>query len=468
MSGDAQRLVTTLHGNRYPLGVELGQGAQGQVFAVEGDNLAIKLLLHCPEQASERLRDQLARVGRLPLEDLRVARPLEQLATPDLGYVMELLTDMAPLSHLMSPPRNTESPVQWYLDSGGLRRRLRLLAHVAEVLAHLHGRGLIYVDPSPNNILVSRDPGAHEVRLIDADNLRPASHTGESLFTPRYGAPEVASGRGPCNSLTDAHAFAVMAFETLTLQHPLMGDLVQQGDPALEQEALAGRLPWVDHTEDDSNRASHGIPRQRVLSEELRQDFYQAFQLGLKEPTARPGMARWAEHLHRAADHTLHCSCGGTSYRERDTCSWCDDQLPAHVVVAAMLWDPRRALHVGDGEVARDPGILCAPGGEQKQVDVVAVGQAETIWLTDRMLNGTTGGTPRVSVELSGKAVKLSATQGDRYHLATPDGEPRRSLDHRPISVFVAQDSHALWLHTGPPEQLHRVLCFDLIPGRGA
>ena len=35
--------VTSINGNRYRLGRELGRGGQGAVFAVEGDRMAVKL-----------------------------------------------------------------------------------------------------------------------------------------------------------------------------------------------------------------------------------------------------------------------------------------------------------------------------------------------------------------------------------------------------------------------------------------
>ena len=71
--------VTSVHGNRYRLGRELGRGGQGAVYEVEGGRLAVKLLNDRSARTRERLRDRLALVGRLPVEDLALARPLEQL-----------------------------------------------------------------------------------------------------------------------------------------------------------------------------------------------------------------------------------------------------------------------------------------------------------------------------------------------------------------------------------------------------
>src|SRR5690606_11242499 len=125
---------------------------------------------------------------------------------------------------------------------------------------------------SPHNVFVSEAVSEAVVRLIDADNLRfnstPAAST---LHTPGYGAPELVRGTGSINTLTDAHGFAVMAFEGLTLAHPLLGDAIRAGDPDGEFSALAGELPWIDHSSDDRNRSSVGLMREAVLSPRLRE-----------------------------------------------------------------------------------------------------------------------------------------------------------------------------------------------------
>jgi eukaryotic-like serine/threonine-protein kinase len=40
------------------------------------------------------------------LRELAIAQPLEMLQPPHLGYVMELITGMVPLSKLIDIPRN--------------------------------------------------------------------------------------------------------------------------------------------------------------------------------------------------------------------------------------------------------------------------------------------------------------------------------------------------------------------------
>ena len=460
--------VTSIHGNRYRLGRELGRGGQGTVFAVEGDRLAVKLLRDRSAGARERLRDQLAMVARLPLEGLAVARPLEQLRPPHVGYVMELFTGMTSLASLGHPPRGVESVRTWYFEGGGLRRRLRLLARVAEVLSEIHGRGLVYVDPSPFNIFVSSQTEACEVRLIDTDNLRTATQTGRSLFTPGYGAPEIVRGTGVPSSLGDAHAFAVIAFETLALVHPLLGDMVRDGEPELEEQALAGRLPWIDDAGDDRNRSSDGIPRDIVLSLRLRDDFGLTFGAGLSDPGARPGLSRWAERLHRAADRVVSCpECSGSYFYDRPLCPWCDVPRPGFVFAAVLLWDPERRKMGGSGagELEFTPGIVRNSSGKPRVVDALAISAGEPAELTERMTHGTSGSKPTLRIEFSGDRLTLQPLDGEFWRLASTDGRRERRIEGGPVDIALGGAGAAWRVHAGPADGLHRVICFDLRQG---
>ena len=464
--------VTSIHGNRYGLGRELGRGGQGTVFAVEGARLAVKLLRDRSLRAREGLRGQLAMVGRLPLEGLSVARPIEQLRTPHVGYVMELLTGMAPLRSLGYPPKNVQSIREWYFEGGGLRRRLRLLARTAEVLSDLHGRGLVYVDPSPHNVFVSERSDACAVRLIDTDNLRPAtSAAGRSLYTRGYGAPEVVRQTGVPSSLGDAHAFAVIAFETLSLAHPLLGDWVRDGEPALEEQALAGLLPWVEAAGDDRNRSSDGIPRDIVLSPRLRDNLSLTFGPGLSDPAARPGLARWAEHLHRAADRTVSCSvCSGSYFYSHELCPWCNAPRLDFVFAAVLLWDPDRQRLCGSagGDLAAAPGIVCDPSGKQRVVDGLAISADQPVELTGRITDGTSGSTgaqARLRVVFTGERLTIEPLDGEQWRISSQDGRRERRIEGRPVDMAMRGTGAAWVVHTGPVDRLHRVIRFRLQRG---
>jgi hypothetical protein len=412
------------------------------------------------------LRDQLARVGRLPLDNLAVARPIEHLRAPDVGYIMELFTGMAPLRSLMRPPKDVKSVVRWYFATGGLRRRLRLLARVAEVFAELHGRGLVYVDPSPDNVFVSEAVGDTEVRLIDTDNIRTSTAPGHTLYTPGYGAPEIISQRGAPTSLSDAYSFSLIAFETLVLIHPFLGDLVQRSEPEIEEQALTGHLPWIDDPDDDRNRSSDGISRDVVLSDNLRDTFHNVFGVGRATPTVRPGMDRWVEYLHRAADRTVSCrSCGGSYYFNCEDCPWCGDPRSPLIIAGVLLWDPAALRNRGGGALEGMPGVVRDGQGKPRVVDAVAVSLGEQVVLTDRITQGTTGRAPKLRVTFTESRIKLEGVDGEQWSLISSDGRRERKVEGRPVDIAVGPSGASWLLHTGPPDRLHRVLRFDLLAG---
>ena len=149
--------VTDSVGCRHRLGNCLGRGGQGAVYAIEGTPFVVKVMDETQRARQDWLRNQLTFVKRLELKDLPIAQPLEMLREPHLGYVMELVTGMEPLSRLIEPPPNVHSVRDWYKSGGGLRRRLKLLARVAEVLNVLHAKGLIYGDLSCKNVFASAE-----------------------------------------------------------------------------------------------------------------------------------------------------------------------------------------------------------------------------------------------------------------------------------------------------------------------
>ncbi len=446
--------------SRYRLGPRLGSGGHGRVYALEGGRYAVKLLLDRSPERREALRDQLAHVRRLDLTGLAIARPLALLLPPHVGYIMELLTGMQPLQRLLVPPPGVGSPLAWYRETGGLRRRLRLLARVAEVLAAVHGKGLAYGDPSPNNVFVSESIDVHEVRLIDADNLcYSAAPDAGRLHTAGYGAPELVRGTGAINTLTDAHGFAVMAFEALTLTHPLLGDAIRDGDPDEEFSALAGELPWIDHLSDRRNTSTTGLAREVVLSQRLTELCRDTFETGLSDPQARPGLTRWAEHLATAAHSTLRCPvCRWTFYLTQDSCPACDAPRPSFVVALLHLWDATAgALLPG-----RPPSSGPSP---PRSVGFAVVDEQDPFELPRGLAFGRDDATPLLSLALRGDRLELSADPKHRLELLESPTSVPRPLTERPLVVRLAFGSNPQAIHFGARDTPHRVLCFQRQPG---
>ncbi len=333
--------VTDETGAVHTLSRCVGKGGQGEVWLAQGGRRIVKLLTSGRD--SEVLRRQLAFIRRLDLTGLHVARPIALLRPPHVGYVAEFLDDMVPIASLIKAPNS--GLVQWHIDTGGLRRRLRLLAHAGEALSGLHSRGVIYADVSHNNIFVSEPIEATEAWLIDLDNLSHESAPDTAIYTPFYGAPEIVSGSHGCTSLSDAWAFAVLVWQTLTLTHPFVGDMVNDGEPELEDEAVAGRLPWVGHSTDDQNLCTSGLPSDLVVGVSLQSLARRTFEDGLTMRPKRPSVSQWVQRLHSAADQTLRCpGCKGTYFPTALECPWCEEPRPELQVVKIARWKPDHGI----------------------------------------------------------------------------------------------------------------------------
>jgi DNA-binding helix-hairpin-helix protein with protein kinase domain len=439
------------------------------VYAIKGGRLAAKIMANGSQVRQESLRNQLMHVRRLPLNDLALAKPLETLRPPHTGYIMELLTGMAPIKSLFTPKRGEFPSVEWYLGSGGLQRRLLLLGRAANVLAQLHGKGLVYSDPSPSNIFVSMSSDAHEVWFIDTDNLQYDSTPQNrhcSVYTPGFGAPELVAGTSGVTTLTDAFAFAVLAFQVITLAHPFIGDIVNEQEPELEEQAFAGILPWIDDPDDDQNRASFGIPREWVLSPRLIKTFSLTFGKGRYEPTARPGISEWAERLFAAADANIKCiKCSGTYYINNTVCPWCNCARPSFATASFHLWDPG---------ISAKGGILTKPQGDIYRRILVgrgAISENMTFVITRRLAFGNSNGpinTPVMSLMLVGDHIKLRSLDGKVYRLCSPTGSQETEVGESEKSIKLEERQLSWILHFGDKETLHRVVFFEIHRGEGA
>ncbi|PJI53156.1 hypothetical protein CTI14_32350 [Methylobacterium radiotolerans] len=72
-------------GRTHELVAELGTGGQGSVYTTRDDRYVVKVLRLPDEQAQERWLARLSAVRTLPLENLKVARPIRLLQRPQSG-----------------------------------------------------------------------------------------------------------------------------------------------------------------------------------------------------------------------------------------------------------------------------------------------------------------------------------------------------------------------------------------------
>lgn len=124
---------------------------------------------------------------------------------------------------------------------GRLEETLRLFGRLAEVLAHIHGLGLVHRDLKPANVFLRAD-GAPVVADFGLASRafgslgRSALTQGEErlLGTPSYASPEQISGQF-VDARADLYSLGCMLFEALTGRPPF----VQLGDVSVLQQHLS-------------------------------------------------------------------------------------------------------------------------------------------------------------------------------------------------------------------------------------
>lgn len=457
--GSAPAGIRDSDGN--PLELEprpVSRGGHGAVYRVRRSDYAVKLVSAGQDpdpgeggagDARESLAARISRVRWLPLDDLDVFLPLRTLAAPHVGYVMRFQDGLTPIAGLCQPPQEQLEP--WYLKGGGLRRRLRLLARCAGILATLHGRGLVYSDVAPGNILVSASPRGDEVRLIDPDNIvTEASASERQAGTPLHRAPEIARKWSGATQFSDAYSFAILAHHALRADHPLIGDLTV--DPRWHSDVEQGLLPWTGHATDGRNRSDCGIAAEKVLTDPLTRLFGQAFEDGLREPLRRPRMLAWLTALGAAADRTVICpgkDCGHTYYAFAAQCPFCFTSRPETLLVGIHDQIPGM-YRIRDGEP-----VICDP------VDWIVLQDGEPFVVTTRHSRLVVSAREKPAVRLRWRAdgsLELSNIGDDPVRWRPPGDGMERTL-RRGASTKGRADGG--WrLHLGEDRKMHRVLTF--------
>lgn len=450
--------------NRYELGRCLGEGGQGVVFEVKGGKLAAKLLRTRDASQVRTLENQMHFLRSLDLAGIPIAQPEAVIVHPAPGYLMRLLADMGPLQEVMSPPpAKVGSNARWYQETGGLRRRLRICARTARAISLLHAKGLCYGDVSPHNVYVSKAVVNDHVVLIDADNLRYACDpANRALYTPGYGAPEVVKGLSMASSLADAHALAVTVFRVLTLAHPLIGDMVEEGEPELEERALRGDVPWIDNPHDRANASSRGIPRERVMSEATVRLAARTFGEGLRAATSRPSAGEWADVLERAALNCVRCkACDSTFLRTARSCPWCGGIRPLYLQGRIRLWDPAASEQKG--------GYVLGPDKRDVVVASFVVMPDEGVVLDRSLVRDVSAhqaSQPCLQVGFDGKRLSLACRDAaSSMQVHVPQG-PALTLGDR-VLEFRSEIPH-LTIHVGDARSVHRVVDFRIEQERSA
>ena len=462
------RTVLDQHGQSYELTGRIGEGGQGMVCTTNYPNVLIKVARATTEEKRASWASKIRALMHQPLEGLPIAHPQALITQPQPGYVMELMDGLAPMTDLMQVATDalmSDEGLSGYVRTGGLLRRLKMLARLARVLADLHGRGLAYGDLSPANVFVSQSLEYAEVWLIDADNIACQSRDGQQgVFTPDYGAPEILRGESGINTLTDSWSYAVMAYRVLTLAHPFKGDDVLEGEPEREEAALRGELPWVDHPVDRSNALSIGLPRELTLNAPLRALFERCFNAGLNNPCERPSLSEWADAFESATGHCDQCeSCGSTFfYTSRHICPFCDHTHGSNrtILLQEYCYMPPDLLREGLPEDVPESLIRKECWTRTGKAMVLSMSPAElkTLPLGTSLYADAR---PLCTVELAKDGLWIEPLAGTQVSLQRASDDKVVPVVRRQRLKSESRSGVSFWLHLGAVEEEHVVWRFN-------
>lgn len=342
--------VKDVNGNIYMIDSILGQGGQGMVCKTKDSAIAVKFVIKddkvlMDEKYYEDYKNKINDVVVMNIDsDINLCNPYTMLEKPYCGYVMHMLSDLKPISNLIYDPNSDSGLSDFFLKTNGLKKRLEVLIELSRTLARLHSKGIVYCDISPNNVFFSNTDNFSKVWIIDCDNLKYTGDDKKGIFTPGYGAPEVALNITSNTIFSDCFSFAVLAFKVLTARNPFevnyndesSSDGWDASTTSLSQEDAisSNNIPWLFEngiTDELRQFFNH------FLTKEMFELFNNTFNRdGRNIPSSRPSMREWYSVLKDVYIKISKCQCGRFIYAGEKECPFCHE-LPKFDYYGTMM-----------------------------------------------------------------------------------------------------------------------------------
>lgn len=314
-----KRALRTASGEEVTLSGFIGAGGQGEVYRICHRGLEKALKWYYPDSATPEQREIVEDLVARRFLDDRFLWPQALVVSDDgqFGYLMRLR------------PRNFAGLSAHFRREVTIRHRELLTAciHLVEAYRALHSQGIAYRDISQGNVFF--DLGNGDVLVCDNDNAIVEGRAAGITGTVDFMAPELIRGDPGAipRTQTDLHSLAVLLFEMLITQHPLIGALehrISCIDPAAKIQIYGTDPVFVFDPVDTRNRPVPGEQDDLqagwdALPGSLRRLFTKALTDGLHHPERRVRETQWRDALSAARDMIAYCQhCGRQSIIDRE------------------------------------------------------------------------------------------------------------------------------------------------------
>jgi serine/threonine protein kinase/WD40 repeat protein len=244
-SGTATSTPTVRRVGRYLLERELGRGGLGIVYLAHDPKLGRKVALKIPRFEAlfdDNLRERF----------LREAEAAARLSHPHIVTLYEVGED-GTICYLASEYCCGPTLAQWLRERKSpvpFAEAARVVALLAEAVAHAHSRGVLHRDIKPSNVILSAGNNDDEASPAGSPKLTDfgmaklleqhggsMTRTGALVGTLAYMAPEQVEGRTrDLDVRTDVYALGAILYELLTGTTPYGG----QTDVEILRQVIAG------------------------------------------------------------------------------------------------------------------------------------------------------------------------------------------------------------------------------------
>lgn len=348
---------------------------------------------------------------------------------------------------------------KWFMESGGIKKRLSILISIAEQLVDYHRKNKVYKDFVPEYINIESSPKM--VKAILPETNYYYSGLGNIFIYASHAAPEVVNRRMPNTPMSDSYSFAILVHELLAFCHPFIGDAVNEGKYSMD-EAMRGLLPWIDDKENSLNRLRRRYYDRFFTTPEIIGLFRQTFEIGKEDPMSRPTMHQWLDALYATTSLLKHCPFCNTEFiysNEINYCPFCEDEPVFPIAVLIQQIDKK--FDSNSYTFSETERVLYPD-----PIDVLFVNKANKLFVNTRHLLANTLNVENViSFEIvpsdddSNIAIVIEPLNGYAFYASTAKGERYTNSISKPTKIlFPLKNPRKIILSLKPIDVSQRVL----------